>query len=166
MKRGQINLSFGMIFSIILIIIFISFAFYGIKLFLDSSTETRLYQFREDLQNDVNRVWRSDYSSSVKEYLIPSKVNEVCFIDLISSSRGERKKEYDDLISYGERMENNLVFIPVGRFGSANSFQINNIDLIKLTEYQNPFCIKSNKGRLKILIKKEVGDSLVSLERV
>jgi len=34
-KRGQLKLSFGMIFSIILIIVFLGFAFFGIQKFMD-----------------------------------------------------------------------------------------------------------------------------------
>src|SRR3989344_2711893 len=87
-KRGQLNLSFGMIFSIFTIILFISVAFYAIEKFLTLQSATQAAKFASDLQNDVNNVWKSSQSSDKIEYFLPSKVKLVCFADLSTSSRG------------------------------------------------------------------------------
>ncbi len=49
------KLSFGMIFSIILIIVFLSFAFYAIKIFLNMQTTMQVGKFVEELRNDVDK---------------------------------------------------------------------------------------------------------------
>ena len=53
-KRGQMQMSFGMIFSIILIIVFISFAFYVIKKVLDAQRKAEIGLFIEKSNPDSN----------------------------------------------------------------------------------------------------------------
>ena len=67
-KKAQIKLSFGMIFSIILIIVFLAFAFYAIKVFLGIQNTAQIGKFISDLKSDVDRVWKSTESSEEKEY--------------------------------------------------------------------------------------------------
>ena len=80
-KRSQIAMSFGMIFSIILIVFFIVFAFYGINKFLDLQKDVQIKSFINDLQNDVERMQKSYEGSQPKDYVIPTKIEEVCFVD-------------------------------------------------------------------------------------
>ena len=47
-KNGQATISFGMVFSIIMIIIFISFAFYAIQKFLDLQNSAQVGKFGSD----------------------------------------------------------------------------------------------------------------------
>ena len=60
------NISFGMIFSILLIVFFIAFAFYGIKKFLGFQDTIKIEKFLDDLQSDVDRVWRGSQASQEK----------------------------------------------------------------------------------------------------
>ena len=52
------KLSFGMIFSIILIIAFLALAFYGIKTMLDTQNEIKLKQFYDNLEADIEDMRR------------------------------------------------------------------------------------------------------------
>ena len=80
-KRGQMKISFGMIFSIILIIIFISFAFFAIKKFIGIQDAMKIGQFGDQLQSDIDKLWRGSQGSQEVEYFIPSKIESVCFVD-------------------------------------------------------------------------------------
>ncbi len=94
-KKAQMKLSFGMIFSIILIIIFIAFAFYAILKFLDLQDSIKTAQFSDDLQYDINKMWKSSQGSQPREYLLPSKIKSVCFV--------EDKYENENLIFHSDK---------------------------------------------------------------
>ena len=138
-KQGQLKLSFGMIFSIILIIIFIAFAFYAIKIFLGMQDEIKIGQFTNDLQLDINSMWEGSGSQEV-EYSLPSKIESVCFTD----------DEYENLIYHSKN------FI-LGK-------KIDNINITKITE-EGDFCIDNIKGKVKMIIKKDYGEALVTITR-
>jgi len=157
------NLSFGMIFSIILIVIFLVFAFYAIKAFLkfqDSSTKGK---FLDDLKSDVDRVWKAAESSQEKTYSLPSKIVSVCFVDFSTSAIGRNAGIYSELKKayYGAE---NLVLYPVGS-SEVESAQIKNIDLVEMTKDENPFCIESVKGKLKLTLAKNFNDALVIVKK-
>ena len=52
-KRGQLQISFGMIFSIILIIAFVALAVYVIMIFLDTGKCANTGLFKNDLQQEI-----------------------------------------------------------------------------------------------------------------
>ncbi|GAH39661.1 unnamed protein product, partial [marine sediment metagenome] len=89
-KRGQLKLSFGMIFSIILIIIFIAFAFFAVKKFLNIGTSAQIGKFKNDLQSDIDRIWRGSQGSEEQEYFLPSKVKYVCFVNYSVGAMGQQ----------------------------------------------------------------------------
>ncbi len=141
LKRGQMKLSFGMIFSIILIVIFIAFAFYAIKTFLGIQDEMKIGQFVNGLQSDVDKMWKGSQGSQEVEYLLPSKIESVCFKD----------DEYE-----------NLIFRSDDFIGGK---EIKHINITKITEAENPFCIENVKGKVKMIIKKDYGEALVEIIR-
>ena len=68
-KKGQMKISFGMIFSIILIVVFIAVAVYAIIKFLDVQHTIQIESFKKDLQDDINDTWRSSGSGTyLKKY--------------------------------------------------------------------------------------------------
>ena len=136
------KLSFGMIFSIILIVIFIAFAFWGIKIFLGIQNEMKIGQFAEGLQSDIDKMWKGSQGSQEVEYLLPSKIESVCFKD----------DEYDE----------NLIFHSDDFIGGE---EIEHINIEKITENENPFCIENVKGKVKMTIKKDYGEALVEIIR-
>ena len=141
-KRGQMKLSFGMIFSIILIIIFLAFSFYAISKFLGLQRIAQVGQFVEGLQTDVDKMWKGSQGSQEVEYILPKKIKEICFTD----------DEYE-----------NLFFSPRGSSEGMDSIEIKHIDIEKITENENPFCIKNTDGKVKIIIKKSFGEELVMI---
>lgn len=127
------KLSFGMIFSIILIIIFLIFSFYVITKILDFQKSGQIGLFVNDFQEDVNKVWQSSKASQVSEYSLPKEIEQVC-IDEVSR----------------------IVFRPLGTGGNLDYTEIEHIT-------PKEICFNNN-GKVKIIIKKDYGETLVSLE--
>lgn len=163
-KEAQLELSFGMIFSIVLIIIFISFAFYAIQKFLRIQDAVKVGQFIENLQSDIDKIWKSNQGSQKVEYFLPSKIEYVCFVDYFSAKKGKNQEFYKELKQFYYENEN-LIFYPGGSAEELNAFEIKHIDIEKITENENPFCIENLKGKVKIIIKKNYEDALVMINQ-
>jgi hypothetical protein len=137
-KRGQLKISFGMIFSIILIIIFLSFAFYAIMKIIGFQQNAQIGMFVNDLQEDIDNLWNSESGSFDREYVISKKVESVCF----------------------EKNAKNIFFMPAGVGGSFDYYEIEHVQLF------NGFCVKNEKGKIIINLEKNFGESLVSINEI
>jgi hypothetical protein len=165
--KGQMKLSFGMIFSIILIIIFIAFAFIAIKKFLALGDMAQTAKFVDSLQNDVDRAWKGTQSSQEKEYFLPSKISYVCFANYSNypgGGGGKYEVYFSELKPMHQEYEN-LFFYPIGSSEGLNSKEIKHIDLLKTTKEgsMNPFCVENVKGKIKFTIEKQYGEALVTI---
>ena len=138
-KRGQLEMSFGTIFSILLIIIFIAFAFYAITKFITLQSDVKNGQFSNDLQTNVNTVWQSAQATQPETYSLPSSINKVCFINSQSGN----------LIMYGKN-------------GPEQSYNINNLNISAMTQ-NGDSCFNVTSGQLKITLQKNFGNSLVTV---
>jgi len=132
-KRGQMKLSFGMIFSIFLIIIFLSAAIYAIIKFVGLQHTIQIESFKNDLQTDVNKMWQSQQGSQIKKYYLPKKISEVCFAE-------------DDY--------QNLMLI------SDTPIDGKNIEHINI---ESPFCITNIEGKVKMVLEKDYGENFVKI---
>lgn len=163
-SRGQMRLSFGMIFSIILMVAFIVVAFYAIQKFLEIQNSVQVAKFARDLQEDVDRMWKGSEGSQVHEYFLPGKIDYVCFANFNSQSRGMYDDFYDEIDNFYYENEN-LFFYPPKSIGGRNSEWIKNIDAEKITSSENPFCIENIKGKIELTTKKEFGEALVTITK-
>lgn len=157
------RLSFGMIFSIILIIVFLSFGFYVIMKFLDFKGSVEAGTIIKNIQNDVDKMWKSSQGSQEKEYRVPTKVEKVCFVDYASDEEGENSVFYEKLkqVYY---VNENFFFYPVGSGNGLDAAEIEHLDLGKITQVENPFCIDADDGKISLVIKKNFDESLVTIE--
>ncbi|MFH1608232.1 MAG: hypothetical protein ABIA78_03795 [archaeon] len=160
-KRSQMKLSFGMIFSIILIVFFLVFAFYAIMKLLEVQDSIKVGKFLDKIQSDVDKMWKGSQGSQEEPYSLPEKIEYVCFGDYSSSSKGENRNFYETL-KQAYYSDENLFFYPIGSAGDLGSKKVNHIDLDKMTERDNPFCIK-NYGKVKLTIKKGFNENLVTI---
>jgi len=161
-SRGQMQLSFEMIFSIILIVVFLGFAFYAIKTFLAFQDSAKAGKFFDEVQSDIDRVWRSSQSSEQQEYIVPSNADFVCFVDFSSDAKGGYSSFYFEL--EGADGDENLVFYPV-EFTDFGSKGINHIDIEKTTNEENPLCIKTSNSKAALTLKKDFGEALVTIDK-
>lgn len=143
-KRGQMQMSFGTIFSIILIILFIAFAVYGISKFLGVSNLAKFEKFKSDFQGDINTMWKSTQGSQDLEYIIPNKIEQVCFTD------GE----------FG-----NMYFLPQN--SAYEEAMLEHINITKTIEDSKSkpkkLCIDTEDGKVLLTIKKAYNENLVTI---
>jgi len=135
------KISFGMIFSIFLIVAFLAFAFYAIKNFIGLQGDVQLKQLSEDLQNDVNRVWKSTQASEEQVYSVPKKVTAICFIE-------------DDFANLVIHLDNGEI-----------TKTIEHIDLIKTLGEENRLCFEPTDQKLTVVLKKSYGENLVTISK-
>jgi hypothetical protein len=140
-RRGALELSFGMIFSIILIIVFLAFGFYAITKFIALQHTIQIENFLRDFQDDVNKMWKSSQGSQNLVYSLPTKINAVCF----------KNDEFQNL----EFISKEII----------KGKMIEHIDIEKTTKEENPFCIQNVKGKISLRIVKDYGETLVRVER-
>ena len=163
-KRGAMELSFGMIFSIFLIIVFLAFAIYGMSKFLGFQKAIQIGQFANNMQIDINKMWSGTEGFASEEYNLPEKIKEICFMDISSPGKGTKALYYKDLQLISQNT-NNFFFYPIGSAEGLDAKVIEHIDIQKITSEENPFCISNTNGKLKIGIRMTLGDSLVTITR-
>lgn len=156
------KLSFGMIFSIMLIIVFIAFAFFAIGKFLDIQNVAQIGKFTNDFQASIDKIWRGSEGSEVKEYFLPSKIDYVCITDYSKPPTGPYSSFYDELEQVYFEFEN-LFFYPLGSSQGFDAREMENINLTKTTENKNPVCFENVKGKVSVRIKKNFDEALVTL---
>ncbi len=135
-KRGQLKISFGMIFSIILVVVFLAFAFLAIQKFLNFQKDVTAKKFYEGLNKDVEKVWTSTQASKKIVYFVPRGTKKVCFKDNSS----------ENVYFYEERPK-------PGEF-------------IKYLKVEDDFCTKVIKGRATFILEKNYGDNFVKVRKI
>jgi len=140
-KRGQMKLSFSMIFSIFLIVIFLAVAGYFIVKFINLQKTIQIETFKNDLQADINTMWQSQQGSREVEYSLPNKINAVCFVD----------DEYENFMFKSEKL-----------IGGGN---FENIDIESITSEEDEYCIENVEGKVSMTLVKDYGESLVKITR-
>ncbi|MBI3622826.1 hypothetical protein HY212_01960 [Candidatus Pacearchaeota archaeon] len=145
--RAQMQLSFGMIFSIILIIVFIFFAFYAIRAFLRVNDSAKAGDFVTSFQKDIDSMWKGAQGSQKVTYLLPSKVSEICFED-----RGDKNLEFVD-------KDNKII-------DGLPLVNIQHIDLNKLLPGNTKkFCFSAVNEKVSMLLEKKFGEDVVTLKK-
>ncbi len=159
-KKAQqsVGMSFGMIFSIILIVIFVAFAFMAIKFFLNFGSSSQVVQFYESFQGEIDNAWSSASVEKPYEINLPKKITHICFANFSAPLTADQElssqiKSYD--------YESNLFLIPQKAAFGFKSKTIEHLEISKITRNQNPYCIP-NPG--VIIIKKELGSKKVIVE--
>jgi len=130
-----------MIFSIILIIAFITFGVYAIIKFIAMQETIKIESFFSDFQNDVDTMWKRSEGSQSLSYSLPTKVNAVCF----RNDESQNLEISSDSIVDGKMIEY--------------------LDIAKTTKDENPLCIANKNGKVTIRLVKEFGETLVTVER-
>ena len=139
--KGQLQLSYGMIFSIILIIIFLGFAFYAIYKFFGITDEMKVGKFKIDIQDDIDKMWKGGQGSQERSYNLPKKINAVCIQD----------DEYA-----------NLRFESDGYFEGVN---LKHINLEKILGNSEEYCIENENGKVKLILKMDYGENSITILR-
>lgn len=160
-KKAQqmMGMSFGMIFAIILIIVFFMTAFFAIRAFMDFGKGSEVVSFYEDFQESVDRVWKSQTASKDFSIKLPKDVSYVCFSNLSAPITGS--EEIHKQIRHFEFYDANVFLLPASSAEGMEFKYIQHIDISKTTNEENPYCVLSD-SRLKL--EKDFYDKLVTIK--
>ena len=123
-------------------ILFLAFAFYAIKKFVILQKDVQIESFADNLQTDIENMWKSPRGSQPETYNLPDKVDAICFTN--SGSR-------------------NLVFQPTSEKISRKNLKY--LDTAKITAGEDPYCISNIDGKVKLIISKDFEETLVTITR-
>ncbi len=156
-NKGQMQLSFGMIFSIIIIVATLAIAGYVIIKFLNLQSNISCKLFYSDLQNKVNKAWYEDFTSSTYTKEVPRGISNVCFGNFTQKISEKDREIIEEIEFYAER-ESNLFFYPLSVCKQNEfAFQI-------VHSYTNSFfCIPVKEGKVSFKLNKSISDPLVRL---
>ena len=168
-KSGQIQITFGMIFSIILIVAFVGAAFWGIWQFMKINKCAQAGIFKTDLQHKIDVAWNAPSSDDFFNGTLPSKIQYVCFVDFNSEKKETSTTSgfYDkfELFNIGDlNNPNNVVLYPTEDVcAGQKAFRLEHIDIATITETRNPYCVLNKNGDVDIVIEKNLREALVRL---
>lgn len=165
-KKGQIEISFGMIFSIILIIAFIVVAVYAIILFMKTKDCTEIGLFKNDLQEAVNSAWNGEYTDTSLKRSLPEGIDFVCIVDSENQTKGNYAGYLKNVSNFGSKGFN-IFFWPIKKACKGEgTFKLEHINLAAITKDKNPYCIQNRDGVTNIKIEKSFNDRLVKLSEI
>ena len=159
-KGGQFQISFGMLFSIILIVCFIIVAFIALRAFFGVRCSVEQGIFINDLRGEIDRIYKGSSEDIVKEFkILGCDFEYVCFWDSERNERGQYINFLDDFkLNTGEEGDHNLYFYPRKEAKLASVF----IERVNMTELrQNPECFKKEDDRVKIRLGKRIDEVLI-----
>lgn len=153
-RKGQIELSFGVIFSIIIIIATIALGVYFIQKFISTSDCVTVNEFTRKLQDSIDRAWRSPVAQQEFSGNLPTNIESICFGSINLRGNGEYSEEYAELERY-KNMDGNLFFYPPTKAcGGRNAYT-----KLEHTKVNSFFCVKNQKGKITLRIVKESAET-------
>ena len=162
-RRGQeiFGMSYGVIFSIILIIAVIATGFLVIRHFLGLSECTQIGSFYNELQVKVDGCWNSGIcKDNLKELgnKLPQKIEFVCFgdIDNVGSSKDNELKNSIKRMNFEPDM--NIFIYPPEKACDGELFEYK----LKHAEISGFYCSEPKKLET-IKLNKEISDRIVKI---
>lgn len=158
-RKGQIQISFGMIFSIIIVIATVAVAFYVINYFLNVSSCTKIGTFWKSLNDEVDKAWNSDITETLFKGQLPSGITQICFGNFSQTPlfAGDQKL-YSELERY-QKTGRNAYLYPPGKACDIAFYEL------KHARTSNFFCVPVKSGVTTIKLSKTSFDALVKLNR-
>ena len=141
------GLPFGMIFAIILIVVFVVIAFIAVGYFLDIGRASGVGLFYRELQGVVDDAMRGQSSEVGFDIDLPSKVLFVCFANL-SGEITNRGAEYEAIRNY-DVYEANVFLVPPEFAENMQWKFVEHLNVGKITESENPYCVSAD-GELRV----------------
>lgn len=150
------SLPFGLIFSIILIIVFIVVAFIVVKSFLSTNKCSQVGSFYSDFEHQVNNVWKGSGADIPFKISLPTGIKKICFANM--SALITNQEEMKEIRNYDP--ESTIFLLPTSESCGMGQKIINHLNLAEITATKNPYCISTDS---EIRIKKGVYDSTVMI---
>ena len=156
------GMPFSVIFSIILIVVFIITAGIVVRHFLGLQKCSEMSIFLKGLQDNVDKVWQSSAREETFTVGLPSSIKEVCFTNMTEPLTDNK---YSDVkVRYGF-YNPNFFFYPPEKACEIPYHTIKHLNISSVTKGRNPYCI-TNENNPKMKISKGFYESLVRIEKV
>ena len=154
-KRGQFDISFSMIFSIIIIVAIIAVAFYVISGFLRTSRCAEIGLFYNDLKDYTDKAWQSTIHQDTFTGTIPSGIDMVCFGEL-----SQAQQEFSDIKKAFLNSKGNVFLYPPKSAcdSSLSSIKLENVQINSF------FCKNVENSKIEIKTSKDKFDALVTIQ--
>jgi len=154
-------MSFGMIFGIIIIAAIIAVAFYVIAHFLNLQKCTDTSLLYNDLQNEVDKAWKSTNYQDTFSVKLPSGIDFVCFGFLNQSASNLNDREKQDSLDeeYSSRSKDNLFLYPAKKTCNLD-LGANKINHVEINGF---FCVEKENGKLDVKLSKSSSEALVKI---
>jgi hypothetical protein len=159
-KRGQLEMSFGMIFSIIIIIAILAVSFYVIQYFTKLSTCTSTGLFYDALQKEVDTAWSASSSKQLFSANVPGSADYTCIGNMSMQPRTEDKARFDEIYKMSRLSDANVFFYPQNK--GCKTLNSHRIIHMKTNEF---FCIKNEGNTVELLIQKDAFDTSVTVSQ-
>jgi len=159
-RKGAIELSFGMLFAIILIAATIAVAFYVISYFMSFKKCSDIGLFSNELKNKVNDMSAAPEAEATFNASLPSAVNSVCFGNLNLAVTGEDEIKRIAIKKTGTSLTNNVFIYPASACSEINAFKLDNVVF-----EGGFFCVKTAKSAISIPIEKNFGETFVTIKK-
>ncbi len=160
-KIGQLQISFGMIFSIMIIAATLAVAGYVIFKFVNLETNISCKLFANDIQERIDKAWRADgETSDIIEHSAPDKAERICFGE-VSLQPSSLDKDYHEFLKTYSKKENNLFFYSEDKkICGGDKFAYT----LEHASFSSFFCLSEENGKISIKISKRTSEPLVSLK--
>jgi hypothetical protein len=158
-KKGDLSLSFGMIFSIILIIGILGVSFYAIRYFIGLKQCTDYGLFNQDLDKEVAKAYESDSVKATFTGTVPGAIKEVCFGSLKETSS---VPEYVEIKKrYGSREGNLFFYPPQDAEDICNKVSYRMIEHLSTEKLGGFTCFHVKSGKVSFKLEKGSFDNAV-----
>jgi len=161
--QGIFGISFGVIFSVLLIIFFVIIAFFVIRAFLNTGDCVKVGLFIDDFKEGIKEAWNSQSSSFEFSGNLPTNLEYVCFANLSANFNGMGREVNEEIVRY-EGKNANLFFYPRSKACDMPSHNIDYLDIGKITSLKNPYCVAVNNGKFSVQLEKGFNDNLVGVK--
>ena len=105
--------------------------------------------FYDEFQKKVDKAWKSERSEFNFEFSLPSKIKYLCFANFSEEKKGNVDEElYREISLYKNR--GNLFLYPASYSCNMPAREIKHLNLEKIIEKKNPYCISAERGFIKI----------------
>ncbi len=158
-KKGQVmGMPFIFIFSLILVAVALFVGFWVIKNFMERAEQLAIYDFTNQLENEVISTWQKEEASKTITLAFSKKFDQICFTNLNSCSQPPGFC-YEAKNIWSKTSQDNLFLMP---FGTAEKYEASTAWHIKCgqkecLEIQNTICFPVENGKVTIKLTKESG---------
>jgi len=167
-KKGQMEISFQMIFSLILIAAFIYAAFVGIRYFLATADQVKINSFISELQSKVDQTWMTTETSQTYKLSLPAKIKYVCFADSTIAKNMLIKdcSDFEAYIPIFKSQSMNMFFCPSKEVWKTSApiyakISCKGKDCLEFSGI--PYCIANTKTGISITLEKTYGAKKIKL---